>query len=333
MDAARAELRKLWDNNDPLLYAVSTWMDLRDKCCGTPWGTKLDDAAWRSLFDEMMNDWSVAHIHAQMAAFEADEEHEIRSRLGGYYAWARGLEKGDHHHHHATGENDYGDDNGGEPMAAGGKAALLDEIESRLSRLLPSVKAVRERLGEDAAQNYRADLEQLECRGVQLSVQSDLASAEQDRAAWPRGPLKIKVTRKSCRSHELRELTQLVSLAAIADPDDRVEAYIRSIQAQKRSRQERRVELKERNEWAIKRARGFGIWFCYAKDEPKWLADPSTREAAPIFLALVRRARRKLANQRCILQYIPKRRLTKHASKELLANITNLVTFLRRENI
>lgn len=327
-EAISDELRKLWEANDPLFFSVSSWMDLKQKYSGTSLGQLIDqvqdgDRAWKDLKYDMEM-WNREHVAAQMEAYEAEEELEIRQRLGGYFASAYGLDKTEN------------DELRGQPFSNHGRTAILNAIDSRIDRLLPSIDEVRERLGDDVAENYRADLEQLQNRGIApvlatypVAKSTNHSSASPTHFKAPR----LKVIRKSCRSQELREMTQLVNVAAISDPDVRVEAYIHNIHTKKQSRSQQRLALKERNTWAIEKARSYNIWFCYAKDEPKWLADPSTCETAPVFIALVREARRKLANQRCILQYIPKRRLTRHASKQVLDNIKHLLVFLRRNDI
>jgi hypothetical protein len=100
------------------------------------------------------------------------------------------------------------------------------------------------------------------------------------------------------------------------------------IEHRKRFRKERRVELKQRNKTTLRTARSFGFWFPYTRDSPKWLADLATAELAPIFLSLVAAARSRLAPQRCVMQYVPKRRLTRWAARELLRNIAALVAFV-----
>jgi hypothetical protein len=226
----------------------------------------------------------------ERAAYEAQEEEELKTRMGGYY----------------------------NASADGGCDAIMDEIHARLQRTIPHVNEVRRRLGDAAAQQYRSDIETLEDRGWNLNIAPDDAMRSSG------------ATTRRCagRAQELRDVTQLVGMAALPSESDAVEAYVQMIEHRKRFRKERRVELKQRNKTALRNARSFGFWFPYARDSPKWLADPATAELAPIFLSLVAAARSRLAPQRCVMQYVPKRRLTRRAARELLRNIAALVAFV-----
>lgn len=191
----------------------------------------------------------------------------------------------------------------------------MDEIHARLQRTIPHVNEVRRRLGDAAAQQYRSDIETHEDRGWNLNIASDDAARSSG------------ATTRRCarRAQELRDVTQLVAMAALPSESDAVEAYVQMIEHRKRFCKERRVELKQRNKTALRNAQSFGLWFPYARDSPKWLADPATAQLAPIFLSLVAAARSRLAPQRCVMQYVPKRRLTR---RELLRSIAALVAFV-----
>jgi hypothetical protein len=314
LKTAKSELRRLWDDRDSNVCVGVDGPTLR-QCFGstTNWGKELsEDKQWNDLA-AYVEQWNTQHVFDQMDEFNAEEEVELKARLGGYYVSACGL---------GNGPNDL--TGGSSAATGGGRNAILNEIESRLDRVLPSVGEVRRRLGDETAEQYRCDVESLQDRGWTVNMRKDNPSAPQN--------TQIKVTRKTGRAQELREIAQLVSMAAMPNPDDRIEAYVQMVEAKKKFRRERRIELKERNKAALRKARSLNIWFAYHKDSGKWLNDSSTAKFAPVFLALVHEARKRLAPRRRVLQYVPKRRLTRRAARELPLNMANLIAFLEDEN-
>jgi hypothetical protein len=310
MDEARKALLALYESGELVNYSPDGDM-LRDAYSrSTDWGSKLtNDDEWHELACTIQQT-NLLRLSDERAAYEAMEEDDLKARLGGYYPSACGAVAND------------------APLAdvhCGGWNAVMEEIESRLQRTLPSIGEVRRRLGDDSAEQYRCGIESLEERGWTLTVARDAPSPRMLNGTCISI---VRPTRRVGRAQELRDIASLVEMASLPEPSDTVEAYVRMIERKKRFRKERRVELKQRNKSALRTARSFGFWFCYAKDASKWLNDPATAEMAPAFLALVKAARAQLAPQRCVMQYIPKRRLTKRAARELLGNMAMLVKFL-----
>jgi len=100
------------------------------------------------------------------------------------------------------------------------------------------------------------------------------------------------------------------------------------LRRKQRERRDRRAELRERNGPVAELARSFGFWFPYSRDAPKWLSDPLTRDLAPSFLGMVRAARAVLVPQRCVMQYVPKRRLTRQSATQIPENMRRIARFL-----
>lgn len=291
----------LADSGELVSYSA-TGSELRDAYASeTPWGRAIGESnaeAWDELASRLQETMSMDTSDA-LAAYEALEEEDLMQRLGVDACEVLLGESGN---------------------AGLCRSAIIEEIESRLHRTLPAIAEVRRRLGDEAAEEYRCDIETLEQRGWNLSVARDAPAPSP-------GPA-CTVMRKAGRAQELRDIAQMVSMAALPQPSDTIEAYVRMVERKKRFRRERRVELKQRNRSALTFARSLGFWFPYARDSPKWLKDPATAKLAPTFLELVRAARSRLAPQRCVMQYVPKRRLTRRAARELLKNMSMMVKFL-----
>lgn len=234
MEAALRALVALADSGELVSYSA-TGSELRDAYASeTPWGRAIGESnteAWDELASRLQETMSMDTSDA-LAAYEALEEEDLMQRLGVDACEVLLGESGN---------------------AGLCRSAIIEEIESRLHRTLPAIAEVRRRLGDEAAEEYRCDIETLEQRGWNLSVARDAPAPSP-------GPA-CTVMRKAGRAQELRDIAQMVSMAALPQPSDTIEAYVRMVERKKRFRRERRVELKQRNRSALTFARSLGFWF------------------------------------------------------------------------
>jgi hypothetical protein len=134
-----------------------------------------DDAdAWNTLAFELKQA-ELLRMGNEHVAYEAQEEEELKTRMGGYY----------------------------NALADGGCDAIMDEIHVRLQCTIPHVNEVRWRLGDSEAQQYRSDIETLEDRGWNLNIAQDEAVRLN------------ATRRCAGRAQELRDVTRLVGMAAL----------------------------------------------------------------------------------------------------------------------
>lgn len=122
MEAVCKALSELRESSDLVSYAPSG-DDLREAYAGcTDWGRAIgsdDDDAWGTLAFELKQA-ELLRMGNERAAYEAQEEEELKTRMGGYY----------------------------NASADGGCDAIMDEIHARLQRTIPHINEVRRRLGD-----------------------------------------------------------------------------------------------------------------------------------------------------------------------------------------
>jgi hypothetical protein len=193
---AKLQLKRLWNARDENIYVGVDGAALR-KAFGTrtDWGKQIgaNDEQWQGLASFIQR-WNVEHVLDQMDEFNAGEEKELKSRLGGYFASACGAVAND------------------APLAdvhCGGWNAVMEEIESRLQRTLPSIGEVRRRLGDESAEQYRCGIESLEERGWTLTV---ARGAPSPRMLNGTCISIVRPTRRVGRAQELRDIASLVEI-------------------------------------------------------------------------------------------------------------------------
>lgn len=146
MEAAFKALVALSDSGDLVSYSA-TGSELCDAyAASTPWGRAVGESnaeAWDDLAFRLQEAMRMGNVDA-LAAYEALEEEDLMQRLGVDACEVLSGESGN---------------------AGLCRSAIIEEIESRLHRTLPAIAEVRRRLGDDAAEEYRCDIETLEERG------------------------------------------------------------------------------------------------------------------------------------------------------------------------
>ena len=196
--------------------------------------------------------------------------------------------------------------------------AILDDItlEGAFTEALlklrhpPTFDQVASRLGLAAAERYLVDREQIESHPW-------LSQEELDGTPPPGG--------------ERRRIADLVPLFSVVNQPTRsaaLQAFKEHRAHVQVRRRKNRTRLRETNTPIIVRARSLGIWFPYKRDHPEWSHDPRTKDRSPYFLSLVRVVRDVMAKERCILQYMPKRKLTKKTVADLDRNMTAMQRYL-----
>lgn len=171
----------------------------------------------------------------------------------------------------------------------------------------PTYDDVRSRLGVAAAERYLIDRERIESR------------------SWISSQIGDTPTSGS------RRLAQKVALFSVLNQPTReqaLRAYTEYRAHEQLRRRRNRARLRSTNTPIIERAQALHIWFPYKNDAREWKNDPRTATRAPSFLLLVSRVKQVMAKERCILQYIPKRRLTKRTVADLDRNTDAMRQYL-----
>lgn len=191
----------------------------------------------------------------------------------------------------------------------------FDELIDRCCTL-PTCDIVRRRVGIPEAEHYRQCLESVEDRE---DVDLNIDAKESAKIRW--------------RKSKVEELVQLVSL--IAANETPYEAGLAYMEQQEREREEKRKRRRERrrlNEPVRQRAKALGLWLPRAKDWAEWEKFPALKDRFQYFRVLVDQVEAKLRKEKCILQYVPRRKLTKEALRHFDSNLQAMSAYLTRDD-
>jgi hypothetical protein len=78
----------------------------------------------------------------------------------------------------------------------------------------------------------------------------------------------------------------------------------------------------------IQKVKELNIWFPYPNEINEWKNDARLQDQVATFLELVDKVKTKMKQERKLLQYIPKRRLTNKTVEDLSRNIKTMQMYL-----
>lgn len=182
---------------------------------------------------------------------------------------------------------------------------IADEIE-----VVPHLEIVRKKLSLAAAQHYRAVLENLENKYWQLDCRKRMLDA--DGSTWKK-----------------KRITRILDLCDVLNSSDVPAAFQELQDREKRARSRKRARIRAQNEDVIRRAQKLDIWFPFDTDmdpkrQGKWCSHPCYEELKE----LVKETRERMREERCLRQYIPKRRCTKQNTEDLQRNMDQMRMYL-----
>lgn len=211
---------------------------------------------------------------------------------------------------------------------------IFDRIDALLQRL-PAYDQVASRLCPADADAYMRDLEAIEASvmgggggGIQIDQSASVSAA----ASAAAGSQQRFRTRTEMRAL-LALIHQLAGAAAIGDCETArsamIEVYVAHLQSQKQARQRRRRNIKAQNTDAIRFVRDrLHLWFPYPQEVQDWSDDPRTAAVWPQFAALIDVTRQHMGRERCLLQYVTKRRLTNKNIQDIERNMEAMRLYL-----
>ena len=127
---------------------------------------------------------------------------------------------------------------------------------------------------------------------------------------------------------ELQEIVELLGIIRCGDKEQSIDEYEQYKKRKHRENQEKRERIRSTNQSLIQKVHDLGIWFPYPKDKGKWEANPHIGERAVFFFELVKQVKERMRKQRCLLQYINKRRLTGKTILDLERNLDAMNAYL-----
>lgn len=193
---------------------------------------------------------------------------------------------------------------------------VLRHIFLRFKRF-PPVSRVIEVFGTERGERYKASLEEIESD----SVKNALFPAERPPYPWKKLDMDaaVRLVVEVIAPHEQgHEISQ-----AYAE-------FVGELQARKRER----AAMGEAESVIEKKriARSLEIWFPLTKDVETWRTDPRTAPHMAEFERLMKATISRMRLVRSYLQYIPKRRLSQAACKDMRANMERMRIYIEGFN-
>jgi esterase/lipase len=141
---------------------------------------------------------------------------------------------------------------------------------------------------------------------------------------------------------ELKDVVNMVEILACGDKDKIVKQYKHFKKIKKQDNQEKREKMKKVNRYfytylfsfiklfsnIIQKVKELNIWFPYPNEINEWKNDARLQDQVATFLELVDKVKTKMKQERKLLQYIPKRRLTNKTVEDLSRNIKTMQMYL-----
>ena len=187
---------------------------------------------------------------------------------------------------------------------------VISRILSRFTKY-PPVERVREVLGEERAEDYRAALEAIECVSGQFP---------NERVSYP--------WRKFDMDAAVSVVTGVIA-PNIGDEIGMNMAY-QQLVGELRARRRERMNITAADFGRRKTVvRALGIWFPITKDLEAWKKDPRTTTIMPEFLRVMGQVVDRMKMVRSYLQHIPRRRLSTRACQDLPANLERMKAYLK----
>jgi hypothetical protein len=187
---------------------------------------------------------------------------------------------------------------------------VLQKILKRFKRF-PTIEKVRNSLGDEKAEEYRAALEKIENAGIEFPD-------ERYTSPW--------------RKFDLDTATSIVCdvISPNIDDEESMREALNVIMLEIRARRRERTVM-DRASLAKRKsvARNTGIWFPINKDINRWRIDPRTKDYMPQVELLMEEVIKRMRLVRSYLQYIPRKRLSTRACADLPMNIERMKAYLR----
>jgi hypothetical protein len=192
------------------------------------------------------------------------------------------------------------------------REALFQEILDKCEKI-PKYEDVEKKLGRVIAEDYLANTEQLE-NNLELY------------------PYINEDKEYKFNKNEMQEIVTLIGILANGDKERIIDEYEQYKKMKRRENQEKREKIKHSNTNIIARVKDLGIWFPYPNDVELWLNDARIVDKAEYFIEVVQKVKDKMKKERCLLQYIPKRRLTNKTVADIDRNIQVMHIYLGEES-
>lgn len=203
---------------------------------------------------------------------------------------------------------------------------IFDRIHALLQRL-PTYDQVSTRLGRGDADTFMRDLETIEASvigsgGGGLQIDQSAAVSQRFRTRTEMRSLLALV-------HRLAEAATVSTMDCERARTAMIDVYVAHLEGQKAVRQHRRRNIKAQNTEAIRFVRDrLQIWFPYPNEAGEWAADPRTAAVWPELSALIETTRQCMGRERCLLQYVTKRRLTNKNIQDIERNMEAMRLYL-----
>lgn len=190
---------------------------------------------------------------------------------------------------------------------------VLRHIFSKFKRF-PPVERVRDLFGAERAEQYKGALEEAECE----PTVNALMPTDRSPYPWKKIDMDAAVT---------LVVDILSSGAGSQEMSQLYEDFLGELRARRRERLKMSATTNSKEKKQV--ARGLGIWFPLSKDMELWRQDPRTAPKMQEFERLMKLVTSRMRLVRSYLQYIPKRRLSVMACKDLDANMARMTIYLQ----
>jgi len=172
---------------------------------------------------------------------------------------------------------------------------------------LPSIENVRQRLGEQAAADYRALREDLETSS--------------------HVPIDTSNERRMGTAH-IADILALLPIAAIRDREEAIDAYLSHVEQRRNVIRNRKRSLRENNRPVARVAKRLCVWFPYKTDEHRWLGNEHTAVVFSRWKAGIASLRILLKRYRRLIQYVQRRRFSMRAVEDVERNIATIESYV-----
>lgn len=202
-------------------------------------------------------------------------------------------------------------------MAAGGgilgmenkqeRDEAYSELVYRLSSL-PTYELVRQRLGRQAAEEYRECRERMETHCVVPLTGVDVKS----RIGFGK----------------LKEIVHLVTFACLDSRESAIDAFLQYKSRRRDKVRARKRALRECNKPLAQKAKSLKIWFPYITDAKKWTSDTRVSTLYRELLAAIEKIRILLQPYKRFIQYVQRRRYSQRSIKDITQNLEQMHKYI-----
>lgn len=192
---------------------------------------------------------------------------------------------------------------------------MIYEIAEKIKNL-PSYDVILDKLGEKRAEEYVGLIESIPKGEVFIDVNIDY-------------DMKF-------RKNKVVEIFETLKIISDVYNDESVknkyshliEKYKKYIKDVKSEIRYKKQCMRENNASIIELLQEYNIWFPYNNDKEKWTKDIRVKDRGAYFIELSKQVENLMKEQKCVIQYIRRRRITKNSIKDLERNIESLSMYL-----